>query len=67
MRTFSLLILFAVAALAGCTTYNTELHNPATGQKMTCHESNWGLIGGAVATTQHNNCVHDAIAAGFTE
>lgn len=66
-KTLHLSVLLSVAVLAGCTTYNTELHNQATGQKMTCHESNWGLIGGAVATTQHNNCVHDAMVAGFTE
>ena len=60
-------IVLLALTLGGCTTYNTELHNEKTGQKMTCHESSWGLIGGAIATTQHNNCVHDAVAQGFTE
>jgi hypothetical protein len=61
-----LTVLLALG-LAGCTTYDTQLHNPSTGQKMTCKESGWGLIGGAIATTQHNNCVHDAVAMGFSE
>lgn len=61
------LIVISVLVLSGCTTFNTELHNSTTGQKMTCKESGWGLIGGAIATTQHNNCIHDAVTAGFSE
>lgn len=66
-KLFVVLVMILPWGLAGCTSYDTQLRNPSTGQKMTCKESGWGLIGGAVATTQHNNCVHDAVAMGFTE
>ena len=66
-KTLALVIAALSASLSGCTTYNTQLHNPQTGQVLTCHESGWGLIGGAIATGQHNNCVHDAAAMGYSE
>ena len=66
-KTLALVIAALSASLSGCTTYNTQLRNPQTGQVMTCHESNWGLVGGAIATSQHNSCVHDAVAMGFSE
>ena len=56
----------ACALLAGCTTYDTALKN-SDGAVTQCHQSGWGLIGGAIASSQHNECVKNAHAAGYAE
>jgi hypothetical protein len=62
-----ILLMIGCLALTGCVTYNTELHNPKTGQQMTCHETApWGIMG-LVAEHHHDECVHQAVEAGFTE
>lgn len=59
--------IFAVAALlSGCTTYDTALRNEA-GAITECKQSGWGLIGGAIASSQHNECIKNAHAAGYSE
>lgn len=61
------LLSLLIMELTGCVSYNTQLHNDTTGQKMTCRSTGGGLIGETIATTQYNNCMHDAITLGFTE
>lgn len=55
-----------VALLTGCTTYNTALKNEA-GAVTQCKQSGWGLVGGALASSQHNECIKNAHAAGYAE
>lgn len=59
---------FAAIALllSGCTTYDTELRN-ADGAITRCHQSGWGLIGGAIASSQHNDCIRNAHETGYHE
>lgn len=59
-------IFAALTLLSGCTTYNTQLRN-ADGAVTQCHQSGWGLIGGAIASSQHNDCIKNAHAAGYSE
>ena len=61
------LLMFAAAALlSGCTSYSTALKN-SNGAVTHCDQSGWGLIGGAIASSQHNDCVNNAHAAGYSE
>lgn len=59
-------VIAIAALLSGCTTYNTQLRN-ADGAVTQCKQSGWGLIGGAIAGSQHNECVNNAHAAGYSE
>jgi hypothetical protein len=59
-------VIAIAALLSGCTTYDTELRN-AGGAVTQCHQSGWGLIGGAIASSQHNDCIANAHAAGYSE
>jgi hypothetical protein len=59
-------VIAIAALLSGCTTYDTALKN-ADGAVTRCHQSGWGLIGGAIASSQHNECIRDAHAAGYSE
>jgi hypothetical protein len=59
-------VFAATALLSGCTTYDTALKN-ADGAVTECRQSGWGLIGGAIASSQHNECIKNAHAAGYSE
>lgn len=59
-------VIVIAALLSGCTTYNTALKN-ADGAITQCNQSGWGLIGGAIASSQHNECIKNAHAAGYSE
>jgi hypothetical protein len=59
-------VIAFVALLSGCTTYDTRLRN-ADGAVTECKQSGWGLVGGAIASSQHNDCVQNAHAAGYAE
>lgn len=59
-------IYAAIALLSGCTTYNTQLKN-GDGAVTECKQSGWGLVGGAIASSQHNECIKNAHAAGYAE
>jgi uncharacterized protein YceK len=61
-----MLALAVVAPLAGCTTYRTALVNK-DGAVTHCDQSGWGLIGGAIASSQHNDCINNAHATGYAE
>ena len=58
--------LAAVLLLTACTTYKTALVNK-DGAVTHCDQSGWGLIGGAIASSQHNDCVNNAHAQGYAE
>jgi uncharacterized protein YceK len=61
------LLMFAVLALlSGCTSYNTALRN-SDGAITRCDQSGFGLIGGSIASSQHNDCIKNAHDAGFVE
>lgn len=59
-------VFAVIALLSGCTTYHTELRN-AAGAVTQCKQSGWGLIGGAIASSQHNDCIKNAHDAGYSE
>lgn len=52
--------------IGGCTTYRTALRN-TDGAITHCDQSSWGLVGGAIASSQHNECIKNAHAAGYSE
>lgn len=60
--------VFAAVALmlTGCTSLHTTLQNSA-GAITHCDHVSWGLIGGAIAQSQHDDCVSRAHAAGYSE
>lgn len=60
------LLVCAVTMLCGCQTYKTALVNK-DGAITHCDESGWGLIGGAIAGSQHNECIKNAHEAGYSE
>jgi hypothetical protein len=61
-----LVLVTALATVSACTTYTTSLRNKE-GAITHCDESGWGLIGGAIAGSQHNECVKNAHDAGYSE
>ena len=66
MSTCKIAVFAVVLLLSGCTTYNTELRN-AQGAVTVCKQSGWGLIGGAIASAQHNDCIRNAHETGYSE
>ena len=59
-------VIAIAVLLSGCTTYDTALKN-SDGAITRCYQSGWGLIGGAIAGSQHNECIKNAHAAGYSE
>jgi hypothetical protein len=50
--------------LSGCSTPTAVLHDDA-GHSVTCTDSGWGLIGGAIAKSHVNDCVIEAHKLGY--
>ena len=64
------LSLLALTALAACTTPQTTLRNPTTGQVVTCGGNTassvaGGAIGYSIQRGADNRCVESYVAQGF--
>lgn len=60
------LLTSALLTLCGCETYKTALVNKE-GAITHCDQSGWRLVGGAIAGSQHSDCIKNAHEAGYSE
>jgi len=66
---FAVAVLFGViyALLSGCASFDTQMHNPGTGQDYKCEAFGWGWAGTPAAIILHHRCVTTMRERGYVE
>ena len=65
MTTRTICAAAALLLLAACSTYETTLRNPRTGDEVTCSFSGFGGTSKVIAASREAKCIDDYQAQGY--